>query len=277
MSEFQTHFDTPEAAYFGFFEADRAKNADAWAAVMSYPHVRVAATGTTDYFGTSRDYADAADWTSREATGWVRTVGREPVRLHESPDRVHLLGGWTRYNAKDEPILWNRVTYIVTRPGSRGVSRRASQLAHTTDSTMRSQPGRLPRRQSDRCGGTTMHSTKTTAMPAPDSVGFPWSKPALARLLVSKMARDWRSGPAGERIRSATWRSAPPNPVPVVSSWRSPPTMHPDGASSPFWWSAGNPTSGGSLAFRGSQLCGKVMEKEEEHRGWDHQIPLAAG
>ena len=118
MSKFQTHFDTPEAAYFGFFEADRAKNADAWAAVMSYPHVRVAATGTTDYFGTSRDYADAADWTSREATGWVRTVGREPVRLHESPDRVHLLGGWTRYNAKDEPILWNRVTYIVTRPGS---------------------------------------------------------------------------------------------------------------------------------------------------------------
>ena len=118
MSEFQTHFDAPEDAYFGFFEADRAKDADAWAAVMSYPHVRVAATGKTDYFGTSRDYADAADWTSREATGWVRTVGREPVRLRDSPDRVHLLGGWTRYNAEDEPILWNRVTYILTRPGS---------------------------------------------------------------------------------------------------------------------------------------------------------------
>ena len=125
MSDFQAHFDTPEAAYFGFFKADRAKNADAWAAVMSYPHVRVAATGKTDYFDTSRAYADAADWTSREATGWVRTVGREPVRLHESSDRVHLLGGWTRYNAEDEPILWNRVTYILTRPvGSWGIQAR---------------------------------------------------------------------------------------------------------------------------------------------------------
>lgn len=85
---------------------------------MSYPHVRVAASGPTVYFATARDYADAADWTSRVATGWVRTRGREPVRLHESADRVHLVGGWTRLNARDEPILQNRVTYILTRPGS---------------------------------------------------------------------------------------------------------------------------------------------------------------
>ena len=111
-----THFDTPEDAYYGFFEADRAKDAAAWAGVMRYPHVRVAAAGGTDYFETSRDYADAADWTEREATGWVRTRGRQPTRLHESSDRVHLVGGWTRYNAADAPILWNRVTYIVTRP-----------------------------------------------------------------------------------------------------------------------------------------------------------------
>ena len=26
------------------------------------------------------------------------------------------MGGWTRYNADDDPILWNRVTYIVTKP-----------------------------------------------------------------------------------------------------------------------------------------------------------------
>ena len=116
-----THFDTPEDAYYGFFEADRAKDAAAWAGVMRYPHVRVAAAGGTDYFETSRDYADAADWTEREATGWVRTRGRQPTRLHESSDRVHLVGGWTRYNAADAPILWNRVTYIVTRPaGSHG-------------------------------------------------------------------------------------------------------------------------------------------------------------
>ena len=116
MNEYKTHFDTPEDAYFGFFEADASQNGDAWAAVMSYPHVRVDASGRTAYYDTARDYADNADWTSRVATGWVLTRGRDPVRLHESPNKVHLVGGWTRYNADDNPILWNRVTYIVTKP-----------------------------------------------------------------------------------------------------------------------------------------------------------------
>ena len=92
MNEYKTHFDTPEDAYYGFFEADASQNGDAWAAVMSYPHVRVAASGQTVYYDTARDYADAADWTSRVATGWVLTRGREPVRLHESPNKVHLVG-----------------------------------------------------------------------------------------------------------------------------------------------------------------------------------------
>lgn len=125
MAEFQTQFDTPEDAYYGFFEADKAKNADAWAAVMSYPHVRVAAAGNIDYFNTPREYADAADWTSRAAIGWVRTAGREPTRLHETHNKVHLVGGWTRFDAKNEPILWNRVTYILTRlDGSWGIQAR---------------------------------------------------------------------------------------------------------------------------------------------------------
>ena len=125
MSDFPTRFDTPEDAYRGFFRADSAKNAPAWAAVMSYPHVRVSATGRTAHYETPEDYAAAADWTAREATGWVRSEGVEPVRLHESPDKVHLVGGWTRYNAAGEPILKNRVTYVLTRiDGSWGIQAR---------------------------------------------------------------------------------------------------------------------------------------------------------
>ena len=116
MSRYPTHFDTPEDAYFGFFEADATQDGDAWAAVMRYPHVRVAASGDVLYFETASAYADAADWNARVASGWVRTRGREPVRLQESADRVVLLGGWIRFNAEDQPILWNRVTYILTRP-----------------------------------------------------------------------------------------------------------------------------------------------------------------
>lgn len=115
MSEFPDRFETPEDAYFGFFRADSAKNAPAWAACMSYPHVRVSARGRVVYYDTPEQYAADADWTPREATGWVRSEGIEPTRLHESADKVHLLGGWTRFNAQNEQILHNRVTYIVTK------------------------------------------------------------------------------------------------------------------------------------------------------------------
>ena len=108
-------FKAPEDPYYEFFRADSAQDAEAWAAVMSYPHTRVSATGTSPYYETPENYAARASWTAREATGWVRSVGVDPIRIHESADKVHLAGGWTRYNAKDEPILRNRVTYIVTR------------------------------------------------------------------------------------------------------------------------------------------------------------------
>ena len=118
-------FAAPEDAYREFFRADSAQQAGAWAAVMSYPHVRVSARGTTAYYETPEAYASGASWTQREATGWVRSVGADTVRLHESADKVHLAGGWTRYNAQDEPILRNRVTYILTRvDGSWGIQAR---------------------------------------------------------------------------------------------------------------------------------------------------------
>ncbi len=112
-------FAAPEDAYLEFFRADSAQDAKAWAAVMSYPHVRVSAPGSTAYFETPEAYAARASWTRRKATGWVRSAGIEPARLHESADKVHLAGGWTRYNSKDEPILRNRVTYVLTRVDGR--------------------------------------------------------------------------------------------------------------------------------------------------------------
>lgn len=114
-------FAAPEDAYREFFRADSAKDAKAWAAAMQYPHVRVSAiakpAAKPAYYETPEEYAARASWTKREATGWVRSVGVDPVRLHESGDKVHLAGGWTRYNAKDEPILRNRVTYVLTHMG----------------------------------------------------------------------------------------------------------------------------------------------------------------
>ncbi len=117
--------NTPEEVYREFFRADSARDAGAWADVMSYPHVRVSGDGRVHYFETAADYAASASWSEREATGWVRSEGIEPERVHASDDMVHLAGGWTRYNADGEPILENRVVYLLTRlDGSWGIQAR---------------------------------------------------------------------------------------------------------------------------------------------------------
>ncbi len=98
---------------------------------MSYPHVRVSAGPPSSKRGrffhprtTARIYPDHADyagtaesmgWQRFISTGWVRTQGLEPKRIHASEDAVLLAGGWTRRRADDSPIVSNRVLYTLTR------------------------------------------------------------------------------------------------------------------------------------------------------------------
>lgn len=86
---------------------------------MSYPHVRVAAPGRVEYFESPTEFVAAASWSQREATGWVRTEGIEPRAIQTAPDKLHLAGGWVRYDAEDQPILSNRVVYVLTKPQGR--------------------------------------------------------------------------------------------------------------------------------------------------------------
>ncbi len=125
------HYESPESAYWDFFNRFNAKDADGWAGVMSYPHVRVSAGGAAAqnsrffrqrtvarFYSTEKDYASTADqmgWERFEATGWVRTRGAEPRRVFESDDQVLLAGGWIRLRADDTPIISNRVLYTCTR------------------------------------------------------------------------------------------------------------------------------------------------------------------
>ena len=135
------------------------QDGNARAAAMSYPHVRVAASAEILYFETARDYADTAGWTSRVASGWVRTRGRKPVHLRESANRVVIKGGWTRFNAEDEPILWNRVTYILTKAGdSWGIQARFALGAYGGgDDEAAKRPTWLPRRQPAWYSAITSH------------------------------------------------------------------------------------------------------------------------
>lgn len=106
---------TPQDAYWKFFESLNARDAAGWAGVMSYPHVRVSPEGAGKIFRSAEEYAADALWEPVADAEMVRTQGLKPTVVHEEVDKVHLAGGWTRFRPDGDPILKNRVTYILTR------------------------------------------------------------------------------------------------------------------------------------------------------------------
>ncbi len=102
------------AAYRRFFTAFNAQESTGWTAARHLPHVRVsprAPTVVIEYEGAH----GTSTWDDLRATGWNHSVAAEPTLLHESADKVHIVGGWTRHTADGSLILGNHATYIATR------------------------------------------------------------------------------------------------------------------------------------------------------------------
>ena len=117
--------ETPIEAYWNFFKSFNTRDAHQFSAALHYPHVRVSWRRDPRIVADAEAHALAQSWDQFIKTGWDHTEGAEPKVIQESPDKVHVEGGWTRMNAKNEPILSNRVVYIITRiDGSWGIQAR---------------------------------------------------------------------------------------------------------------------------------------------------------
>ena len=109
-------YESPEAAYWAFFETFNAKSASGRAAVMSYPHLRVAATRSEPSIQqTAEEFEAAASWEQVERAGWAWTQPITPRVVHRSSDKVHFAGGWTRFRSDGSEISQNRLLYIATK------------------------------------------------------------------------------------------------------------------------------------------------------------------
>lgn len=109
-------YESPEAAYWAFFETFNAKSASGRAAVMSYPHLRVAATRIEPSIQeTPEELESSASWEQFERAGWAWTQPITPRVIHRSSDKLHLAGGWTRFRADGSEISRNRLLYIATK------------------------------------------------------------------------------------------------------------------------------------------------------------------
>ena len=102
------------AVYWRFFEGTNRRDSKQVTDALNYPHVRISARGDSNIVQHRRTHAGKMSFDPLLATGWDHTVGMEPEVLHAAPRKVHIKGGWTRYNRDGKPIMTNMVTYIAT-------------------------------------------------------------------------------------------------------------------------------------------------------------------
>ena len=100
--------------YWRFFEGTNSRDSRRVTDALNYPHVRISARGNPNVVPHRQTHAGKMSFDPLIATGWDHTVGMEPEVLHVAPRKVHIKGGWTRYDRDDRPIMTNRVTYIAT-------------------------------------------------------------------------------------------------------------------------------------------------------------------
>ena len=102
------------AVYWRFFEATNSRDSRKVADTLNYPHVRVSARSKPGFAQDAETLAARMSFDPLIATGWDHTVGMPPEVLHVAARKVHIKGGWTRYDGDDSPIMTNMVTYIAT-------------------------------------------------------------------------------------------------------------------------------------------------------------------
>ncbi len=109
-------YESPEAAYWAFFETFNARSASGRAGVMSYPHIRVSAARAEPTIRENAESFEAsASWEQVDRMGWAWTQPITPRVVHSMSDKVHFAGGWTRYRADGSVISRNRLLYIATK------------------------------------------------------------------------------------------------------------------------------------------------------------------
>lgn len=103
------------STYWQFFESFNTRDGDNFTTSLHFPHLRISVRDPApQIIEHPEQHATGMDFGQLSSTGWDHTVGAEPSVIHVSLSKVHIQGGWTRYNVDKEPILTNLVTYIIT-------------------------------------------------------------------------------------------------------------------------------------------------------------------
>ncbi len=115
------------AAMDAFMTAFNARNLEAWADSLVFPHVRIA-SGQVDFYPDRKSFIaamGALDLTANE--GWHRSTWDKRDVVQSSPDKVHVATVFSRYRENGERYVTHESMYILERVDGRwGVRARSS-------------------------------------------------------------------------------------------------------------------------------------------------------
>jgi hypothetical protein len=115
-----------KAAMDEFMLGFNARDPQAWAASLNYPHVRFA-SGTVTVWESAEEFAKTKAFEVLPGTGWDHSHWLTRTVTLASVDKVHISTVFQRFNAKNEIIGTYESLYIVTkRDGHWGTQARSS-------------------------------------------------------------------------------------------------------------------------------------------------------
>jgi len=117
------------AALDAFMEAFNARDPEAWAATLNYPHVRIA-SGSVRVWESEEALADSMDFEAfAERFGWDHSAWDKREIVQAGPDKVHFATTFSRYDAEGHRIATFDSLYVVTQVNGRWGTQARSSFA----------------------------------------------------------------------------------------------------------------------------------------------------
>ncbi|MCH7815574.1 MAG: hypothetical protein IIC60_03280 [Proteobacteria bacterium] len=116
------------AALDEFMLSFNARDPQAWAASLNYPHVRFASGGVT-VWQSAEEFAQTRAFESLSRLGWDHSHWLSRDVTLASPDKVHVATVFQRFNSDNQPIATYQSLYIVTNVDGHWGTQARSSLA----------------------------------------------------------------------------------------------------------------------------------------------------
>lgn len=115
------------ASLDAYMAAFNARDPEAWAATLNYPHVRIA-SGSVRVWESAEEFAAYMDFDAfAERYGWDHSEWDKREVVQSGPDKVHFATTFSRYNAEGVRIATFDSLYVVTKvDGHWGTQARSS-------------------------------------------------------------------------------------------------------------------------------------------------------